>query len=195
MHLTQDPKVEIGLSDQGTVNPAFGGPDSGQSERIDMDGAHTEGLEEGQEDQNKGLDLVYSINDRPPWYLCILLGFQHYILAFGGIIAVPLILAEPLCIGNNNAAKSLLISTIFFVSGVCTLLQTTIGTRLPILQGGTFSFITPTLAILALPKWQCPAPSAMSQQLQNATGSLLMDSDEVWKLRMREVCLRSRTNK
>lgn len=24
MHFTQDPKVEIGLSDQGTVNPAFG---------------------------------------------------------------------------------------------------------------------------------------------------------------------------
>ncbi|XP_013981136.1 solute carrier family 23 member 2 [Salmo salar] len=187
MHFTQDPKVEIGLSDQGTVNPAFGGPDSGQSERIDMDGAQTEGLEEGLEDQNKGLDLVYSINDRPPWYLCILLGFQHYILAFGGIIAVPLILAEPLCIGNNNAAKSQLISTIFFVSGVCTLLQTTIGTRLPILQGGTFSFITPTLAILALPKWQCPAPSAMSQQIQNATGSLLIDSDEVWKSRMREI--------
>lgn len=21
-------------------------------------------------------DLVYSLNDRPPWYLCILLGFQ-----------------------------------------------------------------------------------------------------------------------
>uniref|UniRef100_A0A8D3E767 Si:dkey-106n21.1 n=1 Tax=Scophthalmus maximus TaxID=52904 RepID=A0A8D3E767_SCOMX len=104
--------------------------------------------------------LVYSLNDRPPWYLCILLGFQHYILAFGGIIAIPLILAEPLCIRDNNAAKSQLISTIFFVSGLCTLLQTTVGTRLPILQGGTFSFITPTLAILALPKWQCPAPNA-----------------------------------
>lgn len=54
---------------------------------------------------------------------------QHYILAFGGIIAIPLILAEPLCIKDNNVAKSQLISTIFFVSGLCTLLQTTIGTR------------------------------------------------------------------
>lgn len=24
----------------------------------------------------KNVDLVYAINDRPPWYLCILLGFQ-----------------------------------------------------------------------------------------------------------------------
>lgn len=54
---------------------------------------------------------------------------QHYILAFGGIIAIPLILAEPLCIGDNNGAKSQLISTIFFVSGLCTLLQTAVGTR------------------------------------------------------------------
>uniref|UniRef100_A0A3P8X4Y8 Si:dkey-106n21.1 n=1 Tax=Cynoglossus semilaevis TaxID=244447 RepID=A0A3P8X4Y8_CYNSE len=122
-------------------------------QHVDVGEQHAEALEEN---ADKGVDLVYSLNDRPPWYLCILLGFQHYILAFGGIIAIPLILAEPLCIRDNNEAKSQLISTIFFVSGLCTLLQTAVGTRLPILQGGTFSFITPTLAILALPKWQCP---------------------------------------
>uniref|UniRef100_A0A667Y914 Si:dkey-106n21.1 n=1 Tax=Myripristis murdjan TaxID=586833 RepID=A0A667Y914_9TELE len=138
-----------------------------QPERVDIGEPHTEALEE---DVDKGLDLVYSLNDRPPWYLCILLGFQHYILAFGGIIAIPLILAEPLCIKDNNAAKSQLISTIFFVSGLCTLLQTAVGTRLPILQGGTFSFITPTLAILALPKWRCPAPNAPIQ------GAILVSS-------------------
>uniref|UniRef100_A0A8C9ZCH6 Si:dkey-106n21.1 n=1 Tax=Sander lucioperca TaxID=283035 RepID=A0A8C9ZCH6_SANLU len=143
---------------------------------------HTEALGET---VDKRADLVYSLNDRPPWYLCILLGFQHYILAFGGIIAVPLILAEPLCIKDNNIAKSQLISTIFFVSGLCTLLQTTVGIRLPILQGGTFSFITPTLAILALPKWQCPAPEL---QLQNSTSPQQMEnSDEVWMSRMREI--------
>uniref|UniRef100_A0A7N9AV65 Si:dkey-106n21.1 n=1 Tax=Mastacembelus armatus TaxID=205130 RepID=A0A7N9AV65_9TELE len=115
---------------------------------------------------------------------------QHYILAFGGIIAVPLILAEPLCIKDNDIAKSQLISTIFFVSGLCTLLQTTLGTRLPILQGGTFSFITPTLAILALPKWQCPThnASAIPSMVQNDTSPPLMEnSDEVWMSRMREV--------
>lgn len=25
---------------------------------------------------DKNVDLVYAINDKPPWYLCILLGFQ-----------------------------------------------------------------------------------------------------------------------
>ena len=47
-----------------------------------------------------------------------------------------------------------------------TFLQTLIGCRLPIIQGGTFTFVTPTLAILALDKWssQCPA----------------MEDDEAW---------------
>ncbi|XP_035520289.1 solute carrier family 23 member 2 [Morone saxatilis] len=190
MRLTTEEKIELGLKGQGTVNPAFGDKDSDEQPQltVDIGEPHTEPLEET---VDRGVDLVYSLNDRPPWYLCILLGFQHYILAFGGIIAVPLILAEPLCIKDNNVAKSQLISTIFFVSGLCTLLQTAVGTRLPILQGGTFSFITPTLAILALPKWQCPAPKEsvmLSVQLQNGTSPLQMESsDEIWMSRMREI--------
>ncbi|KAJ4937730.1 hypothetical protein JOQ06_002362 [Pogonophryne albipinna] len=193
MRLTTEEKIELGGKDQGTINPAYGVKDGDEQPQMTVDTGdpHTESLEEAVQ----GSDLVYSLNDRPPWYLCILLGFQeendvHYILAFGGIIAVPLILAEPLCIKDNNSAKSQLISTIFFVSGLSTLLQTTIGTRLPILQGGTFSFITPTLAILALPKWQCPAPKAsMMLAAQNSSSSPLQmdDSDEVWMTRMREI--------
>ncbi|XP_060741910.1 solute carrier family 23 member 2 [Tachysurus vachellii] len=149
--------------------------------------SNTDGLQENL-NQRSGGNLIYSINDRPPWYLCLLLGFQHYILAFSGILAIPLILAEPLCIKDNNAAKSQLVSTIFFVSGICTMLQTTIGTRLPILQGGTFTFITPTLAILALPKWQCPKGSALTPDLNATVASVSrLDPEEVWKMRMREI--------
>ncbi|KAM4678014.1 solute carrier family 23 member 2-like [Discoglossus pictus] len=133
---------------------------------------------------NRTIDLIYSINDRPQWYLCILLAFQHYILAFGGIIAIPLILAEPLCVKHDNYVKSQLISTIFFVSGICTVLQTTIGTRLPILQGGTFSFITPTLAILSLPQWKCPDLGKIEF---NGTITQHTNSTEIWQSRMREI--------
>ncbi|XP_077327308.1 solute carrier family 23 member 2-like isoform X1 [Lithobates pipiens] len=129
-------------------------------------------------------ELIYGINDRPPWYLCILLALQHYILAFGGIIAIPLILAEPLCVKHDNAVKSQLISTIFFVSGICTLLQTTVGTRLPILQGGTFSLITPTLAILSLPKWKCQESEML---LYNGTENFSANYTESWQSRMREI--------
>ncbi|XP_057693427.1 solute carrier family 23 member 1 isoform X1 [Corythoichthys intestinalis] len=183
MHLTiKEEHLELDLKDLGDDNSAFGGKDADEQPAVDKK-AH-------QESADSAVDLVYSLNDRPPWYLCILLGFQHYVLAFGGIIAIPLILAEPLCIGDNNVAKSQLICTIFFVSGLSTLLQTGIGVRLPILQGGTFSFITPTLAILALPKWQCPAPQDPAMlSAHNGTSPLQMveSGDEVWMSRMREI--------
>ncbi|XP_030222738.1 solute carrier family 23 member 1 isoform X1 [Gadus morhua] len=196
MHLSMEHKIELGLTEQGTDNLAFAGPEVEDQLRSDSTGVSgtpsrvelAEEVQEEQEEVGKGQELVYSLNDRPPWYLCILLGFQHYILAFGGIIAVPLILAEPLCIGDNNTAKSDLISTIFFVSGLCTLLQTSIGTRLPILQGGTFSLITPTLAILALPKWQCPVAGTPTMDLGNTTTPLATeDPDQLWMTRLREI--------
>uniref|UniRef100_A0A672R6P1 Si:dkey-106n21.1 n=1 Tax=Sinocyclocheilus grahami TaxID=75366 RepID=A0A672R6P1_SINGR len=135
-------------------------------EKIVIADPHANSLEEGLDSRPEG-NLIYSINDHPPWYLCILLGFQHYILAFGGILAIPLILAEPLCIKENHA--------------------TTLGTRLPILQGGTFTFITPTLAILALPKWRCPGTSATSHLNATDSAALLVDGDAVWKVRICEI--------
>ncbi|RXN19128.1 solute carrier family 23 member 2-like protein [Labeo rohita] len=188
MHLTQqDQKLDTVLRNQGATESSFEFSDgSHEPEKIVIADPHADSLEEDLDSRTEG-NLIYSINDRPPWYLCILLGFQHYILAFGGILAIPLILAEPLCIEENNAAKSQLISTIFFVSGMCTLLQTTLGTRLPILQGGTFTFITPTLAILALPKWKCPDTSATPQPNATDSAALLVDDDEVWKVRIREI--------
>ena len=45
-----------------------------------------------------------------------------------------------------------MICTIFFVSGLGTLLQTILGDRLPIIQGGSFAFIPPTLSLAAAVK-------------------------------------------
>nr|XP_008510045.1 PREDICTED: solute carrier family 23 member 2-like isoform X2 [Equus przewalskii] len=74
--------------------------------------------------------LAYGILDVPPWYLCILLGIQHFLTALGGLVAVPLILAKELCLQHDPLTQSYLISTIFFASGICTLLQVFFGVRL-----------------------------------------------------------------
>ena len=90
--------------------------------------------------------MIYTIDDKPPFIQCLFLGLQHYLTMFGSTVAIPLILAGPLGITDPlDLAK--LIGTMFFVSGVTTLLQSTLGNRLPIVQGGTFSFLTPTIAI------------------------------------------------
>ncbi|XP_040602271.1 solute carrier family 23 member 2 isoform X2 [Mesocricetus auratus] len=74
-------------------------------------------------------DMIYTIEDVPPWYLCIFLGLQHYLTCFSGTIAVPFLLADAMCVGDDQWATSQLIGTIFFCVGITTLLQTTFGCR------------------------------------------------------------------
>ncbi|XP_044136436.1 solute carrier family 23 member 2-like isoform X3 [Bufo gargarizans] len=56
--------------------------------------------------------------------------------------------------------------------------------RLPILQGGTFSLITPTLAILSLPQWKCKNSEAFTF---NGTGNFSVNNTEHWQPRIREI--------
>ena len=66
--------------------------------------------------------------------------------------------------------KARLIGTLFFQAGICTLLQTIFGLRLPIIQGGTFSFLAATFATLGTDELKCPS---FESNLQNST---VMDS-------------------
>uniref|UniRef100_A0A8D2L0A7 Solute carrier family 23 member 1-like n=1 Tax=Varanus komodoensis TaxID=61221 RepID=A0A8D2L0A7_VARKO len=113
------------------------------------------------------------------WVACLL----HYLTALGGLVAIPLILSKSLCLTHDTLTQSHLISTIFFVSGICTLLQVLFGVRLPILQGGTFAFLTPSLAMLSLPDWKCPAWTQNASLVDAASSNFT----EVWQTRMREL--------
>lgn len=104
----------------------------------------------------RGDGVLYRVNDTPPWYLCLLLGFQHYLTMMGGTVSYPFLLAPYLCIAEDDPARAQLISTILFVSGLGTLLQATFGVRLPVIQGSTFAHLVPILAVLQLPRWKCP---------------------------------------
>ncbi len=81
--------------------------------------------------------------------------------------------------GMPQDQLALLIATIFFTSGLCTLIQQSpLGNRLPVIQGGTFSFLGPTFAIIGmvaakeltgdLPLWQL--------QIQEIAGAIMIAS-------------------
>ena len=87
---------------------------------------------------------------------------------------------------EDDPARGYIISTIFFVSGIVTLLQSVIGCRLPIIQGGTFTLVAPTLAILSLEsKWSRPCPDFADEDLWENIGE--EERQELWQERMREV--------
>ncbi|XP_077992050.1 solute carrier family 23 member 1-like isoform X2 [Glandiceps talaboti] len=133
--------------------------ENGDDGIVEMQPLRTDDREQSCDDDGSGNQksrLAYRIDDVPSWYLCVFLGLQHYLTMFGGTLSIPLLLSRHLCIGDNFLATSQILSTILFVSGFSTFLQTTFGVRLPILQGGTFAFLIPTIAILSLPQWKCP---------------------------------------
>ncbi|ELK34540.1 Solute carrier family 23 member 2 [Myotis davidii] len=128
-------------------------------------------------------DMIYTIEDVPPWYLCIFLGLQHYLTCFSGTIAVPFLLADAMCVGYDQWATSQLIGTIFFCVGITTLLQTTFGCRLPLFQASAFAFLAPARAILSLDKWKC---NTTDVSFVNGTTELL-HTEHIWYPRIREI--------
>ncbi|XP_015669936.1 solute carrier family 23 member 1-like [Protobothrops mucrosquamatus] len=179
MEMTHAEKEANGLD-----NPTFI-TDDGKHCNFTEDGTAVLDYEEKPEDFNKqgGNKLAYTVTDIPPWHLCIFLGIQHYLTALGGLVAIPLILSKSLCLEQDTLTQSHLISTIFFVSGICTLLQVIFGVRLPILQGGTFAFLTPSLAMLSLPSWKCPAWTNNASMVDPTSPNFI----ELWQVRMREL--------
>lgn len=113
-------------------------------------------------------NLIYGIDDVPPLAEVVPLGFQHYLTMFGSTVAIPLILKDALGIGDDKVALAMLISTMFFVSGITTLLQTTFGNRLPLIQGGTFSLLTPAITICGMAGLNTAGFEVRMQHVQGA---------------------------
>ncbi|XP_067879130.1 solute carrier family 23 member 2-like isoform X2 [Heterodontus francisci] len=128
------------------------------------------------------MDMIYTIEDVPPWYLCIFLGLQHYLTCFSGTIAVPFLLVDAMCVGFDQWATSQLIGTIFFCVGLTTLLQSTLGCRLPLFQASAFAFLAPARAILSLDKWKCN-----NSDVSFTNSSEMMDTSHIWHPRIREI--------
>ncbi|MEX8194694.1 nucleobase:cation symporter-2 family protein [Comamonas guangdongensis] len=80
----------------------------------------------------------------------LMYGLQHVLTMYGGIVAVPLIVAE--AAGMSAADTGLLVTACLFMGGVATLLQTLgipfFGCRLPLVQGVSFAGVATMVSIL-----------------------------------------------
>ncbi|XP_025208923.1 solute carrier family 23 member 2-like [Melanaphis sacchari] len=130
--------------------------------------------------------LVYSVSGNPPSYLTPLLAIQNVVTTLSCLIFVYNILAPKLCILPEDPARAHLLATAVMVTGISTALQTILGVRLPIVQSSGFVYLSCTLPILDLPKWQCSSnidlftmgPEARTQvwnlRVQNIQGAMII---------------------
>ena len=107
--------------------------------------------------------VIYGLDDRPPLGRAAMLALQHVLTMFGSTVAVPLLfgpLLWPVPEGLSSELASrlsqlqltntaVLISSVMLCSGIATFLQSTVGSRLPIIQGVSFSFLAAFFGIVA----------------------------------------------
>lgn len=93
-------------------------------------------------------DLIYGIEDRPPFKDAFFAALQHLLAIFVAIITPPLIIASALKLDVEKTG--FLVSMSLFASGVSTFIQCRrigpIGAKLLCIQGTSFSFIGPIIA-------------------------------------------------
>lgn len=93
--------------------------------------------------------LLFNVEDKPPFGLGLLLAAQHLLAALGGIIAVPLVIGNVLQL--PTAYTIVLVNAALLISGVVTIIQCLgvgpIGIRLPSVMGTSFTFVAAALAI------------------------------------------------
>ncbi len=112
-----------------------------------------------------------------------MLALQHVLTMFGSTVAVPLIFGPLLwpvpetlpaqlqstLLELQLTNTALLISSVMLCSGVATLLQSTYGSRLPIIQGVSFSFLAAFFGIVAAsqssnaPDWSAVTAGDLSE--------------------------------
>ncbi|XP_022880687.1 nucleobase-ascorbate transporter 11 [Olea europaea var. sylvestris] len=95
---------------------------------------------------NQSPKIICGPRDNPGVVPLILYGLQHYLSMAGSLIFIPLLFVPAM--GGTDKDTAYVISTMLLVSGVTTILHSYFGTRLPLVQGSSFVYLAPALAIM-----------------------------------------------
>ena len=93
---------------------------------------------------------VHPVDQKLPWGRTLVYAFQHVLAMYAGAVAVPLVLAGAVHLSTEELIY--LINADLFTCGIATLVQSLsirdyIGSKLPIVQGCTFTAVTPMIII------------------------------------------------
>ncbi|XP_057466147.1 nucleobase-ascorbate transporter 12-like [Actinidia eriantha] len=118
--------------------------------------------------------MKYELRDTPGLVPIGLYGFQHYISMLGSLVLVPLVIVPAM--GGSNEDTANVVSTVLFVSGVTTLLHTSFGSRLPLIQGPSFVYLAPALAIINSPEFLGLNGNNFKHIMKELQGAIIISS-------------------
>ncbi|KAL6846090.1 hypothetical protein ACP4OV_023538 [Aristida adscensionis] len=120
--------------------------------------------------------VSFCITSPPPWPEAIILGFQHFIVMLGTTVIIPSALVPQM--GGDNEEKARVVQTILFVAGINTLFQTLFGTRLPVVMGGSYTYVTPTISIILAGRYRNEADphTKFLRTMRGTQGALIIAS-------------------
>ncbi|KAK4768711.1 hypothetical protein SAY87_003852 [Trapa incisa] len=119
--------------------------------------------------------LHYCIHSNPSWPEALLLAFEHYIVMLGTTVLIATTLVPRM--GGDYGDKARVIQSLLLMSGINTLLQTFIGTRLPTVMGASVAFYLPVLSIINEYEDKIPSkPDRFKHTMRTIQGSLIVSS-------------------
>ncbi|XP_052185577.1 nucleobase-ascorbate transporter 12 [Diospyros lotus] len=118
--------------------------------------------------------MKYELRDTPGLVPIGLYGLQHYISMLGSLVLIPLVIVPAM--GGTYEDTANVVSTVLFVSGVTTLLHTSFGSRLPLIQGPSFVYLAPALAIINSPEFLGLNGNNFKHIMKELQGAIIISS-------------------
>ncbi|KAG2674500.1 hypothetical protein I3760_13G139500 [Carya illinoinensis] len=162
----------------GTNGQAQGGPAEQPSSRPVRIDAVVDVLPQNVDDDDgfvgRHMHMKYELRDTPGLVPIGLYGFQHFTSMLGSLILIPLVIVPAM--GGTYEDTANVVSTVLFVSGVTTLLHTSFGSRLPLIQGPSFVFLAPALAIINSTEFQGLNENKFKHIMKELQGAIIIAS-------------------
>ncbi|QCD88097.1 solute carrier family 23 [Vigna unguiculata] len=118
--------------------------------------------------------MKYELRDSPGLVPIGVYGVQHYFSMLGSLVLIPLVIVPAM--GGTHEETSMVVSTVLFVSGVTTLLHIAFGARLPLIQGPSFVYLAPALAIINSPEFQGLNGNKFKHIMKELQGAIIIGS-------------------
>ncbi|XP_023748397.1 nucleobase-ascorbate transporter 12 isoform X1 [Lactuca sativa] len=125
-------------------------------------------------DDSRRSHMKYELRDTPGLVPIGIYGIQHYLSMLGSLVLVPLVIVPAM--GGDHEDMSMVVSTVLFVSGITTLLQANFGSRLPLIQGPSFVFLAPALAIIKSPQFLGLHENSFKHIMKELQGAIIIAS-------------------